>query len=135
MLRHIREERGAAAVEFALILPILVLLVFGIVEFSLAFNRQQGLHAAAREGARIASLPSTPTGEIEDRVKTALNGVIDPSDASITITSDGPSTTQPCDQNPGGTVIVRVTFDNTIDVPFLATPSVTLTGRGEFRCE
>ena len=47
-----------------MILPLLILLVFGIVQFSLAYNRQQGLHAAARKGARIASLPQTTQTEI-----------------------------------------------------------------------
>ncbi|MFT7646169.1 MAG: Flp pilus assembly protein TadG, partial [Candidatus Poriferisodalaceae bacterium] len=40
----------------AIILPVLVLLMFGIVEFGLAFNRLQGVHAAAREGARVGAV-------------------------------------------------------------------------------
>ena len=132
MRRPCRDERGAATVEFALILPLLVLLVFGIVQFSLAYNRQQGLHAAAREGARMASLPSTTADEVEQRVEDALDGMSFESGWTTTIT---PSAAQPCAGNSGETVVVRVEADNTIDVPFLEAPSVTLTGRGEFRCE
>jgi Flp pilus assembly pilin Flp len=50
------DERGAAAVEFALVLPILLLLVFGIVEFGLAFNRWITVTHAAREGVRVYAL-------------------------------------------------------------------------------
>ncbi|NIH65555.1 Flp pilus assembly protein TadG, partial [Modestobacter marinus] len=49
-------ERGAAIVEFALVLPVLLVLLLGIVEYSLAFNAQATLSAAAREGARTMAL-------------------------------------------------------------------------------
>lgn len=129
MLPRHGDERGAAAVEFALILPLLVMLVFGIVQFSIVYNRTQGLHAAAREGARLASLPSTTVDEIEARVEKALMGVLDdPADYDIDVPT-GPCT------NSGDTVEVKVTHDYTIDVPMIDGATVTLTGRGEFRCE
>ena len=126
------DERGAAAVEFALILPLLILLVFGIVQFSLAYNRQQGLHAAAREGARIASLPQTTSSEITDRVTDALDGVPFSTAPTITIT---PNVSKPCDQRSGQTVVVRVQGITQLDIPLWGNQSLTLTGRGEFRCE
>jgi Flp pilus assembly pilin Flp len=49
-----RDEGGAAAVEFALLLPLIVLLLFGIIEFGLAFNTRIQATNAAREGARMA---------------------------------------------------------------------------------
>ena len=49
-------ERGAAAVEFALLLPVLLLLVFGIIDFGRALNAQITLTQAAREGARLAAV-------------------------------------------------------------------------------
>ncbi|WP_338145193.1 TadE family protein [Cryobacterium mannosilyticum] len=49
-------ERGAAAIEFALILPILVILVFGVIEFGLVFNAQISITNAAREGARYMAI-------------------------------------------------------------------------------
>lgn len=130
MPNRIRDERGAAAVELALVLPILIVLVFGIFQFSLAYNRQQGLHAAAREGARIASLPDTTSAEIATRVEDALAGVFDdPADYDTNVDPG------PCEGRSGETVVVTVTADNTIDIPMFGSPSVTLTGRGEFRCE
>lgn len=49
-----RDERGGAAVELALIMPVLVLLLFGIIEFARVWNVKQVLTDAAREGTRIA---------------------------------------------------------------------------------
>jgi hypothetical protein len=54
--RAARRQEGASAVEFALVLPILVLFVFGIIEFGFAFFRAQGMEAAAREGGRVAAI-------------------------------------------------------------------------------
>ena len=48
------DEHGAAAVEFALLLPLLVLLLFGLIQFGLAFNTRIQATNAAREGARMA---------------------------------------------------------------------------------
>jgi Flp pilus assembly protein TadG len=49
-----RNERGAALVEFALVVPILLLLLFGIVEFGIAFNDYISVRNGSREGARAA---------------------------------------------------------------------------------
>lgn len=49
-------DRGAAAVEMALVLPLLLFLLMGIIDFGRAYNAQIQLSAAAREGVRLASL-------------------------------------------------------------------------------
>ncbi len=108
------DERGAAAVEFALVLPLLVLLVFGIVQFGIAYNRVQGLQAAAREGARRGSLPQTTQSEISSRVTSSLAGV--PFSGSPTI-SISPNNSQPCNNNSGGTVTVTVSAVTSIAPP------------------
>jgi Flp pilus assembly protein TadG len=54
MRRRLHNESGAAAVEFALILPILLLFVMGIIEFGFIFNRWITVTHAAREGVRVA---------------------------------------------------------------------------------
>ena len=51
-----KKERGAAAIELALILPLLLLVLFGIMEFGRAYNVQVSLTQAAREGARYAAV-------------------------------------------------------------------------------
>lgn len=45
------DQRGVAAVEFALLLPVLIMVLFGIIEFGIALSRQQVLDTASREGA------------------------------------------------------------------------------------
>jgi Flp pilus assembly protein TadG len=50
------DQGGAAAVEFALILPILMLFIFGIIEFGFIFNRWVSVTHAAREGVRVMSV-------------------------------------------------------------------------------
>lgn len=126
-------ERGAAAVEFAIVLPVLVMLLFGIIEFGAAYNRSQGLHAAAREGARLAALRQTTRSQIEQRVLDALDGVVkDLTSVTISLT---PSSNQPCNLRPGESVVVTATYPNEIDIPLWGKQTVTLTGRGTFRCE
>jgi len=73
--RHhiLRDERGANLVEFVLILPLLVLLVFGIIEFGVNFDRKIGVNHAAREGARAAIVGNTP-GCDEDSDPDTLSG-------------------------------------------------------------
>lgn len=53
--RFKKNERGASLIEFALVLPILIALVLGILEFGWLFNGWITINGAAREGARIAS--------------------------------------------------------------------------------
>ncbi|WP_427019319.1 TadE/TadG family type IV pilus assembly protein (plasmid) [Pseudarthrobacter sp. P1] len=55
-------ERGAVAVEFALLLPVLLLLVLGIMEFGRAYNVQISASNAAREGARYVAVNYSQTG-------------------------------------------------------------------------
>jgi len=55
-------DRGSAAVEFAMVLPLLLLLVFGIIDFGRMLNAKITLNEAAREGARSAALQSESAG-------------------------------------------------------------------------
>ncbi len=56
-----RGERGQATVEFALVLPVLVLIVMLIVQVALVVRAQLLVHEAAREAARVASVEPEPT--------------------------------------------------------------------------
>ena len=53
---RVRDDRGASALEFALVVPVLLVLIFGMIEFGLVFQAQLALTHAAREGARLASV-------------------------------------------------------------------------------
>ena len=74
ILHKLVEERGAAAVEFAIILPLLVVFLFGIIEFSLMFYDKAVITNASREGARRGILFS-PAPRVD--VTTIENTVID----------------------------------------------------------
>jgi len=129
-----RDERGAVAVEFAIVLPLLVMIVFGIIEWSIYFNRLQGLQAAAREGARVAALPQSTQSDIKAKVNSALDGVV-PSGTTRTITVS-PTSTNPCDLKPAGTsVTVTVTVNTDIDIPLWGSETATQVGKGVFKCE
>jgi Flp pilus assembly protein TadG len=64
------EEGGAAAVEFALILTVLVLILMGILEFGREYSRYQVFQGAAREGGRLAAVRA-PVPDVIDRVYAA----------------------------------------------------------------
>ena len=53
--RFVRQTKGAAIIEFALVVPILFLLVWGIISFTRAYQRLNALTSSLREGARVAS--------------------------------------------------------------------------------
>lgn len=77
--RSFRSERGAAMVEFAIVLPILLLMVFGIVDFGRALYTLNNLTAATREGARLASTQISPdptTGSSMTAVSTAVTNYV-----------------------------------------------------------
>jgi Flp pilus assembly protein TadG len=65
-------QRGAAAVEFAIILPLLILLIFGTIEFSLLLFNKQVITNAAREGARKAVILKSPR-ESNEEIEKAVN--------------------------------------------------------------
>ena len=60
-----RGEGGNALVEFALVLPLLMLVFAGIVDFGFLFQRYEVITNAAREGARLAVLPGYGTTDVQ----------------------------------------------------------------------
>jgi len=70
-----RDDRGAAALEFALILPILVVLVFGIIAFGYMLSFRQAMSQAAAEGGRAAAVKpaGTPNDERLASARSAIN--------------------------------------------------------------
>ena len=83
---RVRSQSGAELVEFALVLPILLLVFGGIVDFGLLLQRQQVITNAAREGARLAVLPGYCSGDVEERVRRFVQeGLNSPSAAPTTL--------------------------------------------------
>ncbi|MDX1747957.1 MAG: TadE/TadG family type IV pilus assembly protein, partial [Halobacteriales archaeon] len=78
MIRKSRDrERGAALVEFAVLAPLLILLVLGIVEFGWKFGQFNDVRHGAREGGRYAAVDGDGTGNaaIHTRVCQAMDGL------------------------------------------------------------
>ena len=126
--RRPRDERGASAVEFALIVPLLVMLVLGIVEFSHAYQVKGTLSAAAREGVRVMALQNDPAAA-RATVRNAadsLRPVV--TDTQIVISPASCPTT-------GVPANVRVTIS--YRMPYLTGffgSGLTLSGTGVMRC-
>lgn len=83
-MKRLRGDRnGAAAVEFALVLPLLMTLVFGVFEFGMLWNAYQIITDAAREGARravvanlaLAATPADVFATVEEAIRRARPGV------------------------------------------------------------
>jgi Flp pilus assembly protein TadG len=139
----VRREDGAAAVEFALIVGVLVMLLFGMLQFGLAFFEVQNLRAATREGARLGAVGATPD-QIRARVHDTSNGTIPASSPPVTIT---PGTCPaPQDQTTDSKVTVSIDIGGpgipqnvqdifTLNIPLLPTIAMHPTIMGQFRCE
>ena len=131
-----RHERGAAAVEMAILLPLLVLVLGGIIDFGRALYTQNIATNAAREGARMRALGYTTT-QADARVASAMVGY---SAASYTvgyetITAGGPVVggcpTSPTVTDRARVVVTIASFDWIFPLPL--TPPV-LSAQAELRC-
>ena len=121
-----RDDRGAAAVEFALVLPILLLLLGGIIDFGFAFNTQISLTHAAREGVRVEALDSG------DAVEVALAAFTAPAATDAAAVID-----RACEPNSDGSARVVVTANSRIFfvglLPFVDN-QLPLEGQAVMRC-
>ncbi|MET3963572.1 Flp pilus assembly protein TadG [Marmoricola sp. OAE513] len=122
--RRSRDQRGSAALEFALIVPILVMVVFGIVDFGWAINRDTAVNNAAREGAREGSL-NPDSASVVAVVRRSLSAVepvgTTPSKIAVSVTCRKPDnsvcTNFATDAVSGGTVVVKVTLSHSWITP------------------
>jgi hypothetical protein len=71
--RRLTCERGSELIEFAIVAPLLLVVLFGIVDFALMFQRYEVLTNAAREGARIAVLDTYTYTDVKNRVTEYLS--------------------------------------------------------------
>lgn len=126
--RHkiIKNEKGASAVEFALILPILIILVFGIVQFGIAFNNYITITHAAREGARIAAV---------DLNNPVLKNIIIERAFPVQITEDDIVISTPEGTNIGDPVEVEITYNISITIPLVGSWDIPLKNKAIMRLE
>jgi Flp pilus assembly protein TadG len=133
--RRLRQQRGAVAVEFALIMPVLLLILVGTLEFGRVWSQLQVFQGAAREGARCAAVKATSTCVIEDRIR-ASSGAYTPSNQPATVTINGNAAPGGCtNATQGQDVTVSWVQPLTIDIPFWNDVTINSTITGVFRCE
>jgi Flp pilus assembly pilin Flp len=129
----LRKDSGAAAVELALLLPLLLLIVFGIIDFGRALNAQLTLTQAAQDGARLAALNQLDVGPRTQAAAIGLTGV------TVTVMS-------PClpGAGPSHDAVVRVSYTLSFATPigaFIAlfggssASQIALTAQGVMPCE
>ena len=105
---HRKQRRGAAVVEFAVVAPVFLLLIFGMVEYGRMMMVQQVLTNASREGARRAVLDGTTTTEVVNAVTDYLTSAsITANDLDITV-----------DPNPPNSAAFGEPVTVTVSVPF-----------------
>ena len=121
-----QDERGAAVVEFALVAPLLLMMVLGIAEFGRAFHIQATLSQAAREGVRVMALQNNPAGAVAATQAAAPT-------LTLTNVAVSPSTCVASGLTPAATATVTVTYSFTF-ISALFGSGMTLTGRGVMRC-
>jgi hypothetical protein len=119
-----RGQDGAAAVEFALLLPLLVLLLFGFIQFGLAFNTRIQATNAAREAARQAVVGIDNWNDVGGvpfwqlvRNRAGVGSI-----SNCTFTTDNVV---------GGTLRVRFDFPLRLVIPFLPSPPSWQSGTAE----
>lgn len=143
-LTSLNNQRGAALVEFAVVLPLALVFLFGIIEFGLAMFQYHATDYAAKYAARYASVrgadcsasdcPITGT-TLQTAVRNAVPGagaaVVSPTWTSPPVgTYPGSSVSKDCDktdENKGCFVIVTVTNHVALSIPFFPTKPLTFT--------
>jgi Flp pilus assembly protein TadG len=146
--RRWHREDGAAAIEFAIVTVLLLLVVFGILEYGRIYSQVEVLNGAAREGARIGAVQGTKS-DIENAV-TASAGPYSGQISNITVTAKSESgATAPSGQDPpcqdasthpavvtqGGEVSVTFDYHAKVNVGLLPPLDETISIEGVFRCE
>lgn len=107
-----RNQKGVAAVEFAIIAPLFFMLVFGIIEFSLALFDKAIITNASREGARAGIVYNFPNPITDAQITTAVNNYINNHLISLGGGGTGPKAVNitRTGTNPGDQLTVTVTY-------------------------
>jgi Flp pilus assembly protein TadG len=127
MSKRTRDDRGATMVEFALVVPVLLMVLMGIVEFGRVYHTQISIEAAAREGVRVLALDNTnaaATTAITDR-----DGSANLTAANITLTR--------CPAKPWtatSTAKVDISKQFSFNIPLMPAFTRTLTAKAVMRC-
>lgn len=129
-MKSLKNNKGQALVEFAIIIPILFLLIMGILQFGMMLNSYLTIENASREGAR-EGIAGSSDADIRSRIL-AVTPNLDHNDLTITITPDENS------RSAGDTLTVTVTYNYKLTVPIISTifhNAVNINGQTSMRVE
>jgi Flp pilus assembly protein TadG len=137
--RSIRHDRGAVAVEFALIMPLLLLILFGTIEFGRVWSQYQVFNGAAREGARCAAVQAGDfaTCDIQGSIEAAAGPYAGALPSGRTVTVGGAAAPDGCTSDDQIGLPVQVAWDQplNITIPFWGDVTISPTIEATFRCE
>jgi hypothetical protein len=125
----LHKDKGQALVEMALILPVLLLLLFGIIEFGRIFSAGLMVNHGAREGARLGAVGAADSA-IVSRVQNSV--ALDTSQLTVTVTPVED------ERKRGGEIQVQVRYPVLIYAPFISVftgSTVTVEGNSVMRVE
>ena len=116
-----RDERGAAVIEFAIAVPVLILFIYGIFRIGLLFQANAGMQHALGEGARYATLYPKPADNlIVTKMTNEVFGMKVGTFGTPTVTTPSTATCTNCRE-------LTVTFSITPDFLFFSGPVINLT--------
>ncbi|HOJ10207.1 MAG TPA: pilus assembly protein [Clostridiales bacterium] len=110
--RELKNKKGQSLVEFAIILPLLLLVIMAIIEFGVMLNSYLTIHNAAREGARAGIAGSSST-EIQNLIISVSPG-LDVKDLIINISPVDKS------RKPGDALTVQIRYNYHLTVPVIS---------------
>lgn len=126
-------DRGAAAVEFALLLLPLTLLLLGIINAGYLFGQKLALNQAVREGARAAVVESTSGSPVATLVRNAAGTSLIDDPGSIAVSTTGTCSTSGIGNNLR--VSASYVTGGIVPMPIPGFDSLTLNSEATFRCE
>jgi Flp pilus assembly protein TadG len=107
---RLREEKGQSLVEFALLIPLLILILMAIIEFGFMFNAYITISNASREGARLGSLGGSDFA-VQERVADTTEH-LNQSNMSVTVS--------PSSRSRGDMITVDVIYDYQLITPVIS---------------
>jgi Flp pilus assembly protein TadG len=128
MKRTLRDEKGQAMAEFAIVLPVLCLVFFGIFQFGVLFNNYVTLTDAVRAGARTAAVSRDDADPVGAATTAVRNSSADLNQSSLNVTVSSSWTA-------GSDVTVTATYPYSISLLGLIVTSGTLTSKTTERVE
>jgi Flp pilus assembly protein TadG len=112
MRQRLRDERGIATIEFAILAPVLCLILFGIIQIGIYIYTTVDVRQATREGGRQLTLLRNDSGaaqEVKTKVAAALGSEVNQSSVAVAFSTPPP-------WSPGTTVTMTVTYPDALSV-------------------